>query len=353
MDFTLTEEQTLLRDSVQRFVEHDYGFEQRRACVEREGGFSAGHWARFATMGWLGAGLPEAVGGFGGGAVETALVAEQLGRGLVVEPYAAVAVLAAQTLRYVGGDHALRLLGEVIEGRSLPVLAWSDQPGRATLIAGGPQATHFLLPVREADTLSLFALRADSLGPARIDYRLIDGTPACDLRFDPTALDRAVLIAGPLDAAPAIALARAEARVALCAEALGVMGSALDLTREYLLQRRQFGVPLADFQALQHRLADMSIAHEQARGALHGALAGLAQRNGLSRERAVAAAGVMCARSGRFIGAQAIQLHGGIGMTNEYIVGHCFKRLMVIERLLGPAQQRADVLARRQQKEES
>jgi len=351
MDFTLTDEQTLLRDSVRRFVEQDYGFEQRRACVEHGGGFSTAHWARFATMGWLGAGLPEAVGGFGGGAVETALIAEELGRGLVVEPYAAVAVLAAQTLRYAGGDDGLRLLGEAIEGRSLPVLAWSDEPGRATLIAGGPQATHFLLPMRVANAVSLFALRADDLGPARIDYRLIDGSPACDLRFDPTVLDRAVLIAGPLDAAPAIALARAEAHVAWCAEALGVMGRALDVTREYLLQRRQFGVPLADFQALRHRLADMSIAHQQALGALHGALAGLAQRDATTRERAVAAAGAMCARSGRFIGAQAIQLHGAIGMTNEYIVGHCFKRLMVIERLLGPAQQRVAVLARWQQEE--
>jgi len=346
MDFTLTEEQALLRDSVQRYVEHDYGFERRRACIEREGGFSAGHWAGFATMGWLGAGLPEAVGGFGGGAVETALITEQLGRGLVIEPYAAVAVLAAQTLRYVGGDRALSLLGEVIEGRSLPVLASGDEPKHATLIAGGPQATHFLLPMREANGVSLFALRADDLGPARIDYRLIDGSPACDLRLDAIPVDRAVRIAGPVDAAPAIALARAEARVALCAEALGVMGRALDVTREYLLQRRQFGVPLADFQVLRHRLADMSIAHEQARGALHGALAGLAQRDATSRERAVAACGVMCVRSGRFIGAQAIQLHGAIGMTNEYIVGHCFKRLMVIERLLGPAQQRVDVLAR-------
>jgi alkylation response protein AidB-like acyl-CoA dehydrogenase len=351
MDFTLTEEQTLLRDSVQRFVEQDCGFEQRRVLVERQGGFSARHWAQFAAMGWLGAGVPEALSGFGGGAVETALIAEQLGRGLVVEPFAAVAVLAAQTLRYAGGLAAARMLGELIEGRCRPVLALADTPGHVELIAGGPQATHFLLAVREADAVTLFVLRADAPALTRIEYRLIDGSTACDLRFDAAALDQATVIAAHGDAEPAMALALALARVALCAEALGVMGRALDITREYLLQRRQFGVPLASFQALQHRLADMLIAYEQARGALHGALAGLAQNDAGTRERAVAAACTMCGRSGRFIGAQAIQLHGGIGMTNEYIVGHCFKRLMVIEHLLGPRQQHLGVLAHRQREQ--
>ena len=345
MDFTLTEEQTMLRDSVQRFVEHDYGFEQRRALVERGAGFDPAHWAQFAAMGWLGAGLPEAAGGFGGGAVETALIAEQLGRGLVVEPFAAVAVLAAQALQQAGAAAAASLLGELIEGRARPVLAFGDAPGYATLVAGGAQATHFLLPVREAHAWSLWALPADAPGLLRTGYRLIDGSPVCDLQFDAVALGQATCVALPGAAEPALALAFAHACVALCAEALGVMDRALGVTREDLLQRRQFGVPLASFQALRHRFADLSIAHEQARGALHGALAGLAHHDAEHRAHAVAAACAMSGRSGRLIGAQAIQLHGGIGMTNEYIVGHCFKRLMVIEQLLVSAQRHLRALA--------
>src|SRR5947208_2361617 len=158
MDFALTEEQTMLRDSVQRFVEQDYGFEQRRRLLDGEGGFGVRHWDRFASMGWLGAALPESVGGFGGSAVETALIAEQLGRGLVVEPFVAVAVLAAQALLHAGGERAPALIEALIEGRCRPVLALPGVAGQATLVAGGPHATHFLLALREPGGVSLFAL---------------------------------------------------------------------------------------------------------------------------------------------------------------------------------------------------
>jgi alkylation response protein AidB-like acyl-CoA dehydrogenase len=202
MDFALDEPQTLLRDSVRRFVDDDHGFEQRRHRVEHEGGFSPRHWAQFAHMGWLGAGLPEAVGGFGGGAIETALIAEQLGRGLVVEPFVAVAVLAAQALLYAAeAPAASAALGALIDGACLVIPALQDAPelptrvhrsingsvciaGRKTLVIAGPQADGYLVCAAEAHGVSLFLLPRDSAGLTAHAYRLIDGTPACDLVLD-------------------------------------------------------------------------------------------------------------------------------------------------------------------------
>jgi hypothetical protein len=346
MNFALDDEQTMLRDSARRFVAQDYSFASRRALVDEGGGFSAAHWDTFAAMGWLGAGLPEACGGFGGGAVETALVAQELGRGLVVEPYVDVAVLSAQLLRLAGGGP---LLGALVDGGARVVTALGEGQGAlapgavATLLAGGPQATHFLLPVRAEAGPALYVLEAQAAARVRRDYRLVDGSTASDLVLDRDALAAAT----PLpcaDVEAALAEAVAHGRAATCAEALGAMELALWTTRDYMHQRRQFGTPLAGFQALQHRLADMLVAQEQARAALHGALAALAQGDARRRDRAVAMAKVQSGRSGRFVGAQAIQLHGGIGMTDEYVVGHCFKRLMVLDRRFGSAQELLAVL---------
>jgi alkylation response protein AidB-like acyl-CoA dehydrogenase len=386
MDFAFTEDQTLLRDSARRFVEQEYGFAQRRAVVDRHAGFDARHWSTFAAMGWLGAALPEDVGGFGGGPVATAIVAEQLGRGLVVEPYVAVAVHAACLLQQAG-EPARALLGALIDGRARVVVALDaahgpvvahgalaahgslvghgppiangasvargvgeQPPGagdrQAVLVAGGPHASHFLAPMLDTDRrIAWWLLEADAPGLVRHDYRLIDGSAACDLAVGAVALQAGTRLHVAGGAEEALDLALAHARVALCAEAVGVMDRALWTTRDHLLQRRQFGAPLASFQALQHRLADMLIAHEQARAALHGALAALDGDDAAARRRAVAIAKVQAGRSGRFIGAQAIQLHGAMGMTDECIVGHCFKRLMVLDSLLGPASHHLKELA--------
>jgi alkylation response protein AidB-like acyl-CoA dehydrogenase len=350
MDFALDEPQTLLRDSVRRFVEQDYGFEQRRRLVEHDGGFSARHWTQFAHMGWLGAALPESVGGFGGSAIETAIIAEQLGRGLVLEPFVPVAVLAAQALLHAAETASARqALGALIDGqcRVVPALHEAGGPstavmssrvtGRKTLVVGGPQADRFLISAAEAGGVSLFLLSADAPGLTRHDHRLIDGTPACDLVLDAVAVDAGTRIGVPACAAAALDLAHQHDSVARCAQALGAMDRAIEVTRDYLLQRQQFGVAIASLQALRHALADMLIAHQQARATLHGALAALvnADRPGFELARAVAIAKAQSGRSGRFIGAKAIQLHGGIGMSNECIVGHCFKHLMVIDALHG------------------
>jgi len=359
MNFNLDEEQTLLRDSVCRFVAQQYGFEQRRAVVE-SGGFSRAHWKQFAQMGWLGAGLPESAGGYGGSALDTAIIAEQLGRGLVLEPFVEVAVLCAHALLPSQDQSAaVAALGALIDGGCLIVpalqearadvtLAAGGPPrlsGRQTMVVGGPQADRFLIAAAEAGGVSLLLLNADTPGLQRHDYRLIDGSPASDLLFDAVAIDAGQRLGARGGAAHTIATAREHGTVAYCAQALGVMDLALATTADYLLQRRQFGAAIASFQALRHRIADMLIAHEQARATLHGALAALSAPDPVERRRAVAIAKAQSGRSGRFVGAQAIQLHGGIGMTDEYIVGHCFKRLMVLDQLQGNSSAQLAALA--------
>jgi alkylation response protein AidB-like acyl-CoA dehydrogenase len=359
MDFKLDEQQALLRDSVARFVTQEHGLERRRAVVA-QGGFSAEHWALYAQMGWLGAGLPESAGGYGGTLLDTAIIAEQLGRGLVLEPFVEVAVLAAQALLAVP-EHAeaAAALGAVIDGGCVVVPALQEDgaalvgdgsglrlSGRQSTVVGAPQADRFVVAAAEAGGLSLLLIDAGTPGLRRHDYRLIDGSPASDLVFDSVDIDAARRLGAPGAAQPLIAAAREHAIVAYCAQALGVMDLALTTTRDYLLQRRQFGTAIASFQALRHRLADMLIAQEQARATLHGALAALADEDLGERRRAVAIAKAQSGRSGRFIGAQAIQLHGGMGMTDEYVVGHCFKRLMVLDQLQGSAAVHLAALAR-------
>jgi len=338
MDFSLNEEQGLLHASVRRYV-------------DQEGRCSTRHWAQFAQMGWLGAALPEGLGGFGGGAIETAIIAEQLGRGLSLEPFVPVAVLAAQALLAAAdAEPARAALGALVDGaRVVPAVGpgvavgagATTLGGRQTLVVGGPGAERYLVAATEGGGVSLFLLAADAPGLSCHDYRLIDGTPANDLLFDAVPVAAGQRIGSAAGTGGALDQAALHAQAASCAQALGVMDRAIEATREHLLQRRQFGVAIASFQALRHRLADMRIAQEQARATLHGALAALAALTGgagpASAARAVSIAKAQSGRSGRFIGAQAIQLHGGMGISDECIAGHCFKQLLVLDTLHGPA----------------
>jgi alkylation response protein AidB-like acyl-CoA dehydrogenase len=273
----------------------------------------------------------------------------------VVEPFVSVAVLVAQALLHPGaGSGAAAALGALIDGACLVVPAFAEAAGLPTRIhtrvdgtlcisgrnarvVAGSQADCLLVAAAEGGGTSLLLLPLGAPGVTRHAYRLIDGTPACDVVLDAVRIDPAMRIGAPGGAAAALDFAQQHAGVAWCAQALGVMARAIETTRDYLLQRRQFGVEIASFQALRHRLADMVIAHEQARATLHGALAALVNADGPGPglARAIAIAKAQSGRSGRFIGAQAIQLHGGIGMTNEYVAGHCFKQLMVIDSMSG------------------
>ncbi|HSW07041.1 acyl-CoA dehydrogenase family protein [Aquabacterium sp.] len=323
MQFTLSDEQSLLHSSAQRYLAQAY---------RHEGGFSARQWQAFAEMGWLGLSLPGDVGGLDGSPEDLALLHQALGHALVREPVAAVAVLAGHLLSHAG-QGAQALLPALVAGTARYAVAL---PGSRLLHgAAGADALIVLVNADGHDGqgeqgIAMPALHCVRLPATARELTLVDGSLACmiDGALQPAAAD--TLLCRGDAALHAMDIAQAWALVAASAESLGVMERALDATREHLLQRQQFGVAIASFQALRHRLADMVIAVEQARGALHAALAALRDADRPRRRRTLALAKMRVDTSGRFVGAQAIQLHGGMGMTDECIVGHCFKRLMVL-----------------------
>lgn len=367
MDFALNEEQTLLRNSVRRYIEREYDFAARRIVVAEHGGFSRERWNAFAEMGWLGVGVREAAGGFSGSAVECAIVLEELGRALVVEPFVALAVLATQLVLEASKGCERALLAELIAGTTVIAVAHGETRARGRLahvttvakraahgsyvldgyksrVLGGPVADRFIVSARTSEStddargITLFVLSAHAPGVRRRGFQLLDGSVACDLVLDRVQAGPGDVLGDVGAAFHALEHAHAHAIVGACAEALGVMERATWTTRDYLQQRRQFGAPIGSFQALQHRLADMVIALEQSRASLHCALSALECEPQHTRRHAVAAAKAQIGRAGRFVGTQAIQLHGGIGLTDEYIVGHCLKRLIVIDGCFGNAQ---------------
>jgi alkylation response protein AidB-like acyl-CoA dehydrogenase len=350
MQLTLTDEQVLLRDSVRRFVERDHAERAR---------LHFGHddevWAVFVEQGWLAAGLPEAAGGLGGGAMATAVIAEELGRGLVPEAFVPVAATAGQLL------HALEPEGERLQmlmwGQSRPVLAhlevgsrgdvrWVETraerdgdgyvlTGAKTAVLGGPAADLLFVTARTGDGLSVFAVAPDAPGLKRLNYRTIDERGASNLTLDGVRVGADALIGEAGSAWDAVERAIDFGLVAAAAEAVGAMDVAFELTKGYLTTRKQYGVLIGDFQALRHRLADMFIECEQARSIVLRAVATL-DADGPERGRLASAAKVRVAQSGRYVTAQAIQLHGGIGMTKEYPIGRHFQRLTAFGLLNGP-----------------
>lgn len=364
MEFELNDEQVMFRDSVRRWAEKGYGFDTQQAIERSPEGFSSQKWAEIAELGWLLAGLPETAGGLGTSAVEAAVIAEELGRALVLEPFVAVGVLAARVLEFADPDGArTELLAAIGAGETIVALAHNEHEahgqvsyvattatqtaagwrlaGRKTAIAGGPQADTLIVSARIAGEvadpagLALFVLDAASL--SRQCYRMIDGTPACDVVLDGVDVAQSAVLGTPGAAYAPLACAHAYAITALCAEAIGVMDKALWITRDYMLTRQQFGVAIGSFQALQHRAADMYVAIEQARAILAYALAHL-DAAPPERDRAISSAKAQIGQLGHFVCGQAIQLHGGIGLTEEYVIGHHFKRLTVIDSQYGSAQ---------------
>lgn len=357
MEFGLGEEQQLLQDSIARLLEREYSFEKRQKLVAEGGGFSDANWTTFAEMGWLMLGLPEAAGGLGGTPVDTAIVMEQFGKALVVEPYLPVAVMAARVLIEAGADTGL--IAAIGTGEARPVLAHSEAgafgtlawvetraeqtgnrwhlSGTKSLVLAAPFATHFIVSARTSGQagdpggISLFLVEPGASGLTRQDGRLADGSRASELTF--AACDAALIgeLGGGL---PVIETACAHAAVALCAEAVGAMDKALWTTRDYLQTRQQFGVAIGTFQSLQHRMADMLIELEMARSQVFRALAHLEAEPAI-RDQAISSMKVQIGRSIKFTGYQSIQLHGGIGMTEEYLIGHYFKRLHMIDNALG------------------
>jgi alkylation response protein AidB-like acyl-CoA dehydrogenase len=348
MDFSFTHEQQALADSVRRYGERDYGFEARRKLLAGTEGFSRDNWRNFAELGWLGAGLSEEAGGFGGGPIETMIILEQMGRALMLEPFLSCAVVAVQAiLAQATPEQRDALLPAIVAGEMVVALANGPSAeairmgdgyvlnGRADFVLGGPSADLLLVTARSGAGVSLFQVDPACPGAARHDYHAVDGRRVSDIVLESVKAAPDALLGWEGTAAAAVALAEDHAAMGLCAEAVGAMDAALWLTRDYLKTRRQFGTALSEFQVLQHRMADMLIETELARSMLYRGVAALGETDPAARRKGVSAAKVYVGEAGCFVGAQAIQLHGGIGVTEEHVVGHYFKRLTLVRGLFG------------------
>jgi alkylation response protein AidB-like acyl-CoA dehydrogenase len=366
MDFSLSDEQVLLQDSVQRFIQNDYGFDIRQKILESDEGFSRKIWQSFADLGWLALPFGEADGGIGGGAVELMILLEAFGKGLVVEPYLSTVVLAGRCLEWGGSSQQKEsLLAELIEGKCLGALAFVEPQARFNLsdvittatqagdsyvlngfkgvVLGGPTADFVVVPARTSGAqsddhgISLFVVSTDAAGVTRRNYATVDGGRAAEFTFtDVKVADSAML--GVKDEGLAL-LQRVidHAIMAIGAEAVGAMEVAYKLTVEYCKTREQFGQPIGKFQVLQHRMVDMFMEHEQSKSLLYMAAMRLDEGYDQAARKAVSALKVQIGKSGRFVGENAIQLHGGMGMTEEMSIGHYFKRLTIIDTLFGNA----------------
>ncbi|MCW2626177.1 acyl-CoA dehydrogenase family protein [Mycobacterium sp.] len=355
MDFNLSKEQELLRDGLGRFLSTRYDLEKSRAAAKTGSGWQPDIWRGFADeLGILGAALPEDVGGIGGGPVEVMVIAEALGHALVVEPYVDTIVVAAGLLQRAGGPAATALLQKVVAGSAIVALAaaeptsgeqWqdvstvADRDGDEWVLRGSkivamsaPLATHLLITARTPGGLSLFLVETESAstGIETHNYRTVDDRRAGDLVFDGLRLPASALLGEEGDAWPSLARARDEGAAAICSEAVGCMRKVLADTVEYCKQRQQFGQPIGSFQVLQHRMVDMYMEVEQAVAAVYLAVLNL-EAEPDARARAVSAAKATIGRAARFIGQQAVQLHGGMGMTEELAIGHYFKRLTALQ----------------------
>ena len=366
MDFDLTEEQRLLKESVERLMADRYGFEQRKAHAQSPEVWSRGLWMQYAELGLLGLPFEERHGGFGGGPVETMIVMEAFGRALALEPYLATVVLGGGLLRLGGSevqqaahfpriaDGSLTLAFAHTERQSrydlADVAVTARRDGTSWMLEGekgvvlhGDSADALLVTARTAGGrrdrggIGLFLVDAGTPGLSRRGYPTVDGLRAAEVSLSGVRVGPESVIGDPENALPLVERVVDEAIAALSAEAVGAITVMHELTVDYLKTRRQFGVPIGSFQVLQHRAVDMLIALEQARSMAYFATMMARDEDTAERCRAISAAKVQIGRSGRFVGQQAIQLHGGIGMTMEYKVGHYFKRVTTIDTLFGDA----------------
>ena len=360
MNFDYTEEQIALQDTLRRFFSRDYGFEHRRAVAASADGFDRAAWKTFAELGLLALPLPGDHGGLDGNAVDVQLVMEMLGRGLALEPYLSTVVLCGGLIRdsaapsqreallpgIAGGESMLALAhfepGQRYEADRITTTAtrsgsgWRLDGGKAVVL-GAPSANMFIVSAVAAEGLSLFLVGAGASGLSLRAYPTQDGARAGDLRLAGVEVAADALVGAAGGGLEIVERALDHANAALCAEAVGIMGALNEITLEYLKTRKQFGMPIGKFQALQHRMADMVIATEQARSMATLAAVRADSTTPAERSRAVAAAKAYVLQSARLVGQQAVQLHGGMGVTDELVVGHYFKRLTMIALTFGDA----------------
>lgn len=362
MNFNLTEEQEMLRDSARRVLRETYEFEHRRRSLKDIRPFINGNWAQFAELGWLALPLPEEAGGLGCDFVDSTLLGMELGRRLVIEPFVSTAILAARVIDASGNEELRQsLLPAIAEGALRIAVATVERDsgydaaaittsairdgsgfvlnGAKLSVVDAPVADRLLVSavIKGGDHdggIGLFLIDRDQSGVALTAYPLIDGTPAGDLRLVNVAVAGSALLVAGDRALDVLDEATDRASLVQVAMAVGAMEAVMDMTAEYIKTRRQFGQAIGKFQSLQHRMAEMLTRVEDTRSLLYRALAHL-DGSAAGRRKAVSAARVVAAEAGNLVGGQGIQLHGGIGLTDECAVGHYFKRLIVLEKTLG------------------
>jgi alkylation response protein AidB-like acyl-CoA dehydrogenase len=368
MDFSFTEEQNLLRDSVRKFVEKSYTWDRRKALLESEAGFSRENWASFAELGWTALPFSEADGGIGGKAVDTMIILEELGKGLVLEPFIATVIFAGGILRRADEKSRARHLPKLIGGESVFAVAYAEQgsrfdlfhvettakpkdkgyvlQGRKLAVIAGNTADVLIVAARtsggtrDREGITLFAIEGKQSGVQRVNYRTVDGLHAANITLEGVIVGPENVIGTVGEGLALLEGAADETIVALGAEAVGIMQVMFEQTVAFCKERKQFNVPIGSFQVLQHRMVDQYMEYEQAKSMLY--MATMAQDSGQNLAKAAAALKVQLGRSGRQIGQAAIQNHGGMGMTEELAISHYFKRITMIDMMLGNADYHLD-----------
>ena len=364
MDLSFSEEQLLIKESVEKFIEKDYDFDARNKLLEVEERFSRNNWKSFAELGWLGVALPEEFGGFDGGPVETMLVMEAFGSGMVLEPYISSVVLSGSIIN-LGGSAAQKkaLLPPLIEGDLLLATAFTEKEptyapatvnvkakkqsdnyiinGEKAVVLDAPSADKLIVSARTAGEatdpsgISLLLVDVNAPGITLTPYNTMDGARAANITFTNVQVSASDLIGEAGDGYETLSRAIELTTAALCAHAVGMMQSAYQATLDYIKTREQFGVPIGKFQVLQHRLVDMYMALEQARSMVYMVSIDVASSDALTRQKAVSGAKAYVGKCARLIAQDSVQIHGGVGMTEELNVGHYFRNLTLFCNALG------------------
>lgn len=363
MDFNFTEEQSMVRDTVASFLQDKYDFETRRKIVASESGWRADYWQAFAEeLGILGASFSEELGGLGGGAIDNMIIMEEFGKALVIEPYLGTVVIGGGFMKHSGYAGAASVIEGIVAGTTTIAFAYAEPQGRYTwsdlkttarkdgsgwilnghkaVVVGAPFATHLVVTARtggsqrEASGVSVFLIDKNLPGVVTRDYPTVDGGRASEVYFENVSIPADALVGHEGNGLPLVEKVIDEATAASQAEGVGVLRKLHEGTLDYAKQRKQFGRAIADFQVLQHRMVDMFIELEQSVSMTYMATIKL-DENDAERAKAVSAAKVRIGRALKFVGQNAIQIHGGMGMTDELAIGHYFKRGTIIEGLFG------------------
>jgi alkylation response protein AidB-like acyl-CoA dehydrogenase len=357
MDLSLSDEQKQLQESAERFAREKYTFDNRRKIVATERGWLPENWAQFAELGWLGMAFSEEDGGYGGGPIETMIVMEQFGKGLVLEPFLPTVVLGGGMIARAGSaDQKAALLAPMIEGKKQFAFAWLERQSRYNLADVSLKATKegngwslsghkgVVYNAASADEIIVLARTAGSArepkakGLSRRDYPTQDALRASELTFDKVSVGADAVLGKVDDAFPTVEEAVDRAIVALCAEATGCMDAINAATLEYIKTRKQFGVAIGKFQVLQHRMVDCFTNAQEARSMTLMASLKIEDKDPTVRAKAASGAKVQIGKSGKFCGQSAVQMHGGMGVTDEMAVSHYFKRLTMIDLMFGNQQ---------------